>query len=158
MGGASAGKCAACCDASECNDNIACTVDACGPDGRTHTPDKALCPAGHSCDAKRGCIQCTTAKECDDQVPCTTDSCENNLCINTPTCGGKTPYCSAAGCVACLMDSDCHGGIIGTPQAAVIAGCQNTRCVSGACKTTYASCDIGFCCAPYGCMAKGCVQ
>lgn len=156
--GATTGACAACCDDKECSDNVECTVDECGPNGCTHTPNDALCSSGQLCDAKLGCVECTSAKQCDDGVPCTKDTCEAAKCMHVNSCSGNKPLCGADGCVACLENSDCYGGVIGSPQAAVVAGCETRRCVSGECKTSYPQCQIGFCCPPYGCSTKLCLE
>ena len=49
-----------------CDDGIACTLDACDPDVAdcVHTPDSSRCPFGEVCDPDVGCIGTD---------PCTTD-------------------------------------------------------------------------------------
>lgn len=147
--------CALCCADNECSDHVDCTVDACGPKGCTHTPNNKLCPSG-ICDASAGCVQCQGAADCDDRLPCTKDTCEAGRCAHGNTCAIATPYCTADGCAQCRSVSDCTGGIA-SPQAAIGLGCQKAQCLMGKCSVTYSSCDIGFCCAPYGCMVQGCV-
>ncbi len=147
--------CGVCCSNDECNDNIACTVDACGPDGCTHTPDSAVCAKGQICDPQKGCVGCLNEKSCDDGLSCTTDACSlQNSCTHTSTCG-KLKFCTSAGCVECLTDGDCQGAA--TTDAIGSGGCSFRRCVEGACQTKTETCDIGFCCPPYGCLPQ-CLQ
>jgi hypothetical protein len=147
--------CGICCSNEECNDNIACTEDACGPGGCTHTPKVGLCGKGQICDAELGCVDCANDQACDDGLACTTDACGlQNSCTHTSTCG-KLKYCTSAGCVDCIRDSDCQGSVM----AAAISqpGCTVQRCVEGSCQARTEPCDIGFCCPPYGCLPQ-CLQ
>lgn len=146
--------CAACCSDQECSDNIACTRDVCGPSGCTHTPDAALCGKGQQCDPQKGCVDCVNDKSCDDGLSCTTDSCSlQNRCTHTSTCGASK-FCASAGCVECLADSDCQ---VPLTKAAIAQGCTLQRCVNGTCQTKTETCDVGFCCPPYGCLPQ-CLQ
>lgn len=63
-----------CTSAAECDDSIACTVDACGADMTCrHTPVNGECATGEVCSLTMGCYTprpCTTAAECDDGIFC----------------------------------------------------------------------------------------
>lgn len=147
--------CAACCSDQECDDHVACTEDVCGPNGCTHTPKAALCAKGQQCDAAVGCVDCSNDKGCDDGLDCTVDACgAQNSCTHTSTCG-KLKYCTSAGCAECVRDSDCQGGSLGA--AIALPGCTVQRCVEGTCQAMTQSCDIGFCCPPYGCLPQQCL-
>jgi len=77
---------------AECDDGIACTIDAC--DGTlhvcTHAPRDALCDDGLFCDGDETCnpqVGCvTTPRNCADAVSCTVDTCDetNDECVHEP--------------------------------------------------------------------------
>jgi hypothetical protein len=148
----STSTCAACCDASECSDNIACTNDSCGPSGCNHEPVDANCPIeGQRCDPALGCVGCLKDADCGDGLDCTTDSCVRNTCTHVNTCG-KYQYCTRYGCSTCVSDSDCQGAIV-NQDAALPAGCATSTCVKGQCQTAAKDCgDFQICCPPYGCQ------
>ncbi len=93
-------------DVPDCDDGIACTVDACvEPDGTCrHEADASLCAADQVCDpARDGCVA---------PLPCETDAdCEDNdFCTGVATCDpsfgcrpGTPPDCADA--FACTVDA-----------------------------------------------------
>jgi hypothetical protein len=148
--------CASCCGPEECDDHVACTADACGPNGCTHTPMPGSCGKGQLCDVALGCVDCRSDKGCDDGLDCTTDACgPQNSCTHTSTCG-KLKYCTSAGCAECIEHSDCQAST--TAAAIALPGCTVQRCVDGTCQAKTEACDIGFCCPPYGCLQTQCLQ
>jgi len=83
----------ACTHLVACDDAVACTVDACGPSGAcTHSPDDRVCDDGNpcttnSCDALFGCIDLANSAPCDDGLACTVgDRCSNRICVGVPDC------------------------------------------------------------------------
>ncbi|HYP90103.1 MAG TPA: hypothetical protein VEQ59_18160, partial [Polyangiaceae bacterium] len=146
--------CGICCSNDECSDHIDCTEDVCGPNGCTHTPKNSLCGAKQTCDPAAGCVECSSEADCDDGLSCTKDACNNKKCSHANSCG-KLQFCTKDGCAECVGDSDCQPNVssaaIGTP------GCTVSRCESGKCQSKTETCDIGFCCPPYGCLPQ-CVQ
>jgi hypothetical protein len=148
--------CAVCCGASECDDGIACTKDACTSSGCSHQPDDSLCP-GQICDANLGgCIGCRDNGDCNDNSDCTIDVCnvENNSCVHTTACA-KYQVCYEGKCSECAADSDCQGGVIASDAAQpnlAPGDCSVSKCVSGACQTSYVTCSgLETCCSPFGC-------
>jgi hypothetical protein len=111
-----ANGCLACCGIEECDDNIACTKDACGAMGCTHLPDSTQCPKGYSCNAKDGCVSvCTTDSDCQLRVittaaipigtnPCNTSTCVKGQCKETTIdCGDFQTCCNGA----CALPNKC---------------------------------------------------
>lgn len=145
--------CAVCCDDQECDDSVACTIDACGPAGCSHTPDNAKCASGQYCDVKLGCIQCKSHGECADAFACTTDTCQaqTNTCTHTSTCSPGS-FCTANGCSVCLTDSDCQGAVVTNAEGP--GSCNVSKCVKGQCKTTSVECGEQVCCPPFGCQPR----
>jgi hypothetical protein len=101
---------APCARDSECDDNVACTVDRCDPSGRcSNTADDRACDDGlfctgtERCALGRGCVR--TPLRCEDAVACTVDACDEaaGRCTATPD-DGRCPIshrCDAVdGCVA----------------------------------------------------------
>jgi hypothetical protein len=84
---------AGCQSASECDDGIACTLDACEGGLCTHTPRDFLCDDGVYCDGAERCdpfLGCTaTPVACDDGIGCTHDVCDeaSHGCVHTPDDG-----------------------------------------------------------------------
>jgi hypothetical protein len=80
-------------DQPDCDDDIACTVDACDAaiDVCTHGADDSLCDDGsfcsgvETCDVVDGCIV-GGPPDCNDDIACTDDECSDEAgeCINTP--------------------------------------------------------------------------
>ncbi len=83
---------AGCTTDAECNDSIACTIDACDPNLHvcTHAPRDTLCDDGvfcngdETCDPNAGCV--TAPRSCADAVSCTVDACDESkkACTHTP--------------------------------------------------------------------------
>lgn len=44
-----------CCTAEQCDDGVACTIDQCGTEGCSSTPDHSRCAAAEICDPNEGC-------------------------------------------------------------------------------------------------------
>ncbi len=97
-GAGGAGGATPCTEASECNDDIDCTVDTCTAGLCENTTDNSVCDNNLYCDgteicdppngdANTGCVAGTNP--CDDVIGCTIDSCDenNDACTNTPNSG-----------------------------------------------------------------------
>lgn len=147
-------RCALCCGDDECDDNISCTVDACGPEGCTHTPKDSLCrAAGQRCDPHLGCIDCVDHGDCADDLPCTEDVCLDFACYHNVTCA-KGSFCTTKGCSECTYDSDCQGGIV-VSSAPEDAKCAKKACQDGQCVEVPDTCGSGeTCCPPFGCVLQ----
>lgn len=144
-----------------CDDKIACTLDACDEDSGacTHLPTDAFCNDGNPCTAdlcgETGCTHLVNLGSCDDFDPCTEyDSCATGFCRGTPkACDDGNPctldFCqSGKGCAtapapdgqACLLPDDSSGTcLLGACQA----GCRSdSDCTSPvACAQPY--CEQG---------------
>ena len=161
-----------------CDDNNACTSDACDPGKGCvwSALSSGSCSDGNVCTGADACAAgvCLggTALNCDDQNPCTNDSCD-------PTAGCKTSN-NTANCQdgnKCTAGDVCSGGAC-QPGAALVCddgnpcttdncdpqdGCSTSKvangtvCGSGACGglkfTAAATCTSGQCIAP---AAKNC--
>ena len=97
-----------------CDDLIACTVDACDEDDNvcTHTPNHGVCIDGVFCNGVESCsiaVGCVpgTPPSCSDAFACTIDECDqgadecthtpdHSVCIDTLYCNG-IEFCSVAG-------------------------------------------------------------
>src|SRR5439155_441253 len=91
--------CKLCTTATDCDDQNACTTDACNGGVCQSTPIA-------------GCKLCTTDTDCEDQNVCTYDTCNGGVCSNAAIDGCK-PCTSASNCNdfnACTTDS-CSGGV-----------------------------------------------
>ncbi len=100
----------------DCDDGVACTVDACDPaSGCTHTPDHAACDDAtacttDTCDPAGGCIH-ADAGTCDDGNGCA-DACISGVgCVHdiAPCDDGDActvgDSCTAAGCTGTAHDA-----------------------------------------------------
>ena len=183
--------------APNCDDGVACTVDACdeSSDSCTHTPSNAACDDGlycngaETCDPVNGC-QLGTAPNCDDGVACTVDACDEssdscthspnnaacddeNACTddscdattgcvftadNTNTCDDLnactlTDSCQAGQCtgsnpVTCIASDQCHvAGICdpGTGACSNPPAPEGTVCDDGDVTTCSDVCTVGVC-------------
>jgi hypothetical protein len=149
-------------DPTDCNDNIACTIDLDLGNGQCqHTPDHSFCTDNQTCngmetcDIEQGCLP-GVGLNCDDNVVCTDDSCNADGCIHTinhSLCDDSNP---------CTLDS-CNGvACIHSPQAGNCSdndpcttgeSCSNGLCTGG--QPTL--CDDGIDCTVDSCVAgKGC--
>ncbi len=112
-----------CTDDADCDDTIACTLDACTAGVCTHTTQDAMCDNGlglfcdgeEVCSATEGCVSTGD--------PCT------HLCDDT-----------LDACVECLSATDCNDG----------ESCSDDSCKAGTCDSTWAVCSMtpDGCCAP----------
>jgi len=158
-------NCPADCDAT-CDDGVACTVDACKPDGSCeNTPDDSLCGVSDTC-ATRSCHQdngCETtfhdSVACDDDDICTKDE----VC-NGGTCEGGTPTAEACDDgVGCTLDECTANACSNTAQD---SACDDSNlCTSDSCDAENdcqfvditATCDDGNACTEDSCVpATGC--
>ncbi|MEZ4268534.1 MAG: MopE-related protein, partial [Myxococcota bacterium] len=131
-------KCVACVTAGQCNDQVACTVDACVNNACTHTPADAgtACQGGvcsgasaicvqcvsdtqcsgstpHCNVATNKCVECVNAEQCDDGVQCTVDACgEGNVCTHTASQPGTA----------------CDGGVCSGDTKKCVECVSDTQC------------------------------
>ncbi|MFO0682736.1 MAG: MopE-related protein [Sandaracinus sp.] len=143
-----------CARASDCDDGVDCTTDACTPSGVcTHVLTPALCGPGESCSPLTGCTPgraCATTSDCMDDDACTTrERCDPaaRVCLFSPldgdmdgdpprVCGGmdcddSNPLVSSTGTERCNgADDDCDTRI--DEDAAADCGAGGT-CSGGAC-------------------------
>jgi hypothetical protein len=156
-----------------CDDGIACTVDACdeAADACTHTPNNAVCDDGlfcngaETCDADAGCVSPKdaggNAVDCSDGIPCTTDACNENTdsCTHTPSnavcddgvfCNGSETCNATQGCLSSTRN--CADAFPCTIDACDEAGdaCTHTP-DNGACADS-TSCTDDVCNAGSGCV------
>ncbi len=131
-----------CVGCANCDDNNACTIDACDCSSCVHTPI-ANC--------------CNTAADCNDNNVCTTDSCVNNVCVHTLIDGGYCcpcdpfPTCNpTSGCpkIPCVLPASCNDN-----NACTLDGCTNNACTH-----TAIICNDNNACTTDSCNpATGCV-
>ncbi len=123
--------------AAQCDDNNACTEDACDPQSGacTHVDGSGGCEDGNGCTVGDTCKngKCASGgeKTCLDTDTCTADSCDPK--------SGNCAHSAIAGCGAkCGSDGDCQ----------VIDVCSTPACLSGACAylPTSATCTDGDAC------------
>jgi hypothetical protein len=141
--GAGGGGTTLCTDASQCDDDKACTLDVCNEQGVCENPPKCgedepfCCPGGV-------CGQCCTATDCADASDCTFDDCFAGFCTHVPTdCPNpSTQYCSETGCKdreECTGAGDCDDG----------KPCTTDSCNGGLCR--HETCGQGLSCCENGC-------
>ncbi len=106
-----------CATNADCDDGIACTVDACdGGTGCVHTPDVAACDDGlactvDACDPTAGCTHTADATVCDDGNQCTTDTCDLTVgCQNIPQDGTACDDGNACTSSDTCVTGTCTGG------------------------------------------------
>lgn len=102
-----------------CNDGVACTIDACDEfnDVCTHTPDDApcndqqFCNGVEYCDPLAGC-RAGTPPNCDDGVGCTVDSCDEagDTCVHMPNDAACDDLQHCNGVEFCDPLNDCQPG------------------------------------------------
>ena len=156
----------ACTSVEQCNDDLACTTDACEDNFCVHRPDDSVCGdeiacTVNRCDAVLGCVAAPNDSACDDGVACTTDRCDavqgcvaatnDNACNDGVAC--TTDRCDAVqGCVAATNDSACNDSIAcTTDRCDAVQGCVATTNDS-ACNDSIA-CTANRCDAVQGCVA-----
>ena len=136
--------------APDCNDSIACTLDACDEDtdGCEHVPDDDLCQAGETCDPLSGCQGqglCLADLDCDDGFVCN----GAEICVDSVCQAGVALSCDDG--VTCTTDacSEAAGGCEAQPNhdacatgelCDLVNGCQAVNCVDDA------DCDDGYWC------------
>ena len=166
---------------SECDDELACTIDTCNAELGICSSTAKICSdeigcTVDSCDAATG--ECTfTAKDCSDDSACTTDSCDANtgLCVyEAKTCDDGDP-CTTDSCDATTgecgaVPKDCTDHNLCTTDAcdAATGECSSTPKVcddgkpctvdscdgsSGECVFTAVDCDDGKACTVDSCDA-----
>ena len=143
--------------APNCNDGVACTVDACNETTDTcdHSADHSVCDDNlfctgvETCDPKNDC-QAGAPPNCDDGVSCTVDSCDegNDRCGHQPmdTLCDDTQFCN--GVETCDALNDCRPGTL--PDCDDSVACTDDACdeTADTCthKPTNSRCDNGqFC-------------
>jgi hypothetical protein len=120
-------RCVQCLSVANCNDGLACTVDACVNGSCQHT-----------------------AVDCNDHVACTTDACvePNGTCTHTPSnafCNPTGSFCSSAVCDLvddCVFDHECistNGNPCPNPATCnegsrTCGGCKQPTVVSIGCR------------------------
>ncbi len=156
---------------SDCNDGVACTVDACDvPTGDcVNAVDDAACDNGlfcdgeEYCDAVRGC-RGGRRPDCDDGVACTIDDCDpvSDQCVSLPDDGFCDNESFCDGEERCDPGLDCQAG--DPPACDDGVECTVDRCdaASDACAHAVddAFCDDGlFCNGDEACDAvRDCVD
>ena len=153
----------------DCDDNNACTDDACdGSKGCSHAANTAPCDDGNACTKGDGCKggACVSgpAQQCKDGNPCTLDACDPSTgqCVfDGPAADGQS--CDADGSLCTVVDT-CDGGKC-LPGAKL--GCDDgNACTSDSCLpdsgcthvANAAACDDGSACTdPDHCAGGVCV-
>ena len=134
-----------------CDDAIACTLDACIENSGlcSHTPDDTLCAGEEVCNVQQGCIAaaCQDFLDCDDGLYCNgQETCENGVCV-----AGVAVDCSDS--IDCTLDScdEANDACLHTPDHTLCANagevCDPDQggCVESSCSED-AECDDGFFC------------
>jgi hypothetical protein len=170
----------------DCDDGIACTLDACNEADGTcqHAPIQDLCPQGQICDLAVGCKAappCSSDAECDDFDPCTDDTCDTisgcRYTLNTAACNDGNPCtehdtCADGVCAGTAASCD-DGNLCTTDSCVEGLGCQHADnaldcdddnacttgdvCAQGVCGGVSITCDDDNLCTDDGCdPASGC--
>jgi hypothetical protein len=160
-------------DAIDCNDLVACTVDACNEslDTCDHTPDDAPCGNGvfcdgeEQCDEQLGCVDGPAVMCPSDGVACTVDACDEdtNACESTPNnmACGNGQFCTEDGCIAGASCSVLDG-VLNNPSCDDGLGCNGEevcfdlpgnidQCQPG----TAVDCADGISCTSDSCVEPG---
>ncbi|HYC00971.1 MAG TPA: hypothetical protein VEC57_17690 [Candidatus Limnocylindrales bacterium] len=131
-------------DVPDCDDEVACTADACNEvtDECTHVATDALCSDGEYCngaevcDEQDGCgpAHPDYAPDCNDHVPCTIDSCSEA----TDSCTHAPDHAS------CADDLFCNGDEVCDPEEGCVDGTRNCAdahaCTADGCDETENAC------------------
>jgi len=159
--------CQGCQTNADCDDGVACTVDACVEANPLSVDDPNYSGNGFQhppkyCTYRSICVECETDDECDLAMA-------KNLCITAATCNAETGYCDLEW-VDCNDDDDCTtddcnlftGDCINTQ----IAGCceatsdcvDTNKCTGAFCKVADMECDFPYyLCDDYDpCTADSC--
>ena len=126
--------------AKNCDDNVACTLDACDAKAGscTNTATNSKCDDGNpctadACDAKAGCkATANDSASCEDGDPCTTNKCTAGKCAATLVC-------------QCKDDGGCNDN---NP-------CTADKCDAGKCSNTGAAQDGKTCDTGDKCQVAG---
>lgn len=97
-----------CMTVADCNDSIACTIDACAVGGVCrNTPEPSMCNEGETCSPTEGCIVgCEEDLDCNNGVFC--DGMER--CLAGDCYDGMAPNCADGNaCTTDLCDTDLDG-------------------------------------------------
>lgn len=129
-----------------CDDDVACTVDAC-EDGRcAHTADDGACADGERCNPVLGCvpIRCTSDPECDDGV----------FCNGVERCDGDAPGtgCVAGDPVVCDDGASCSADRCDEDADRCVATPDDSACAD-AVDCTVDRCDPAASSSPTGCVS-----
>ena len=137
----------ACVTSADCDDGVACTVDACTAGTCSSTPDDSMCADGESCNPLSGCsVDCAGGDPlvCDDMDDCTSGICDESamMCVFTTRDadmdGHGTTVCPELGGVP---PDDCDD-----TDPAIFLGAVET--CNGRDDNCDGACDDGFsCCA-----------
>jgi len=120
---------------SDCDDDDACTTDACVDGVCVHEPVDC---GEDMCDPASGeCVECLAAADCEDDDLCMMDACVDGVCVHEPVdCGADLCDPATGECVECLADADCGEGRVcdeasGTCEAAGPSGSGGAGGASG---------------------------
>ena len=129
-----------------CDDDVACTVDACEEGRCAHTADDGACADGERCNPVLGCvpIRCTSDPECDDGV----------FCNGVERCDGDAPGtgCVAGDPVVCDDGASCSADRCDEDADRCVATPDDSACAD-AVDCTVDRCDPAASSSPTGCVS-----
>jgi hypothetical protein len=157
--------------APNCDDAVACTLDACNEstDSCDHTPDNGACGDGLHCNGSETChstlgCQAGSAPNCDDSVACTSDACDEatDSCTHNPVNSACDDGAYCNGAEVCDPLDGCHAGT--APNCDDAVSCTVDACNEGTDSCTHtpnnSPCGDGLYCngvetchATLGCQA-----
>ena len=117
------------------DDGNACTIDACGIGGPTHTPAILNTPCGVNlkCDGAGSCVGCVTPADCGaPTVDCQVATCDAGTC----GIGNKLDGASCDDGDACTKTDACQAGACAGGNPVLCSGgatCEAGACVAAAC-------------------------
>jgi len=127
--------------ATDCNDDVNCTVDTCADGVCSHVPDDGLCVEGSTCDVMTGCPPrvCATDGDCSDGLVCNgAELCGDMSCTpGTPIDCDDADACTADSCDEpsrgdCMHTTrDMDGDGFGDSACAETGGVAATDCADG---------------------------
>ncbi len=129
--------------ATDCDDGVACTSDACVAGSCVNTPDDSMCADGMRCNPVSDCIPivCTSDADCDDGLFCTgTETCAVGEDGADPSTG-----CRAGVPPSCTDDLDCTSDACDEDADACAFVPDDTACDDGV-DCTVDSCDVSSGC------------